>query len=118
MSEQPEWTPQEQEMIDYWAGLDLVSSAIGGYMLVASNLPLETITRLLPIAEIAWRNHDPSGALVFHGISSAYPRVEYLADKGVGANVMLGFYQLMADCCVIPLEPIFFLSMRPTKGVQ
>jgi hypothetical protein len=118
MSEQPEWTPQEKEMIDYWAGLDRVSSMIGAYMLFASALPVETITRLLPLAEFAWRDKEPSGVVVFHDIHSPHPRVEYVEEKGAGDNVRLGFYKLSPDCCVIPLEPIFFVSMGPTKGVQ
>jgi hypothetical protein len=51
MSEQPEWMPEQRQMIDYWAGLDKVSSTIGAYLLFASDLPAETITRLLPLAE-------------------------------------------------------------------
>jgi hypothetical protein len=118
MSEQPEWTPEEKDVIDYWAALDRVSSTIGAYMLFASDLPVETVTRLLPLAEFAWRDKDPSGVIVFHDIHSQHPRVEYVTNKGVGDDVRLGFYKLRGDCCVIPMEPIFFVSMGPTKGVQ
>jgi hypothetical protein len=118
MIEQPEWTPEDEKIIDYWAGLDRVSSTIGAYLLSTSKLPVETITKLLPLAEFAWRNKDPSGVIVFHDIHSPYPRVEYVEDKSAGHNVRLGFYKLSPDRCVIPLEPIFFLVMNLAKGVQ
>jgi hypothetical protein len=118
MSEQPEWTPEQQEVIDYWARLDKVSSTIGGYLLATSELALETIIKLLPLAEFAWRDKDPSGVIVFHDIHSQHPRVEYVEDKSAGDNVRLGFYKLSPDRCVIPLEPIFFLIMKLAKGVQ
>jgi hypothetical protein len=118
MTEQPEWTSEEKDVIDYWARLDRVSSTIGAYMLFASDLPVETVTRLLPLADFAWRDKDPSGVIVFHDIHSQHPRVEYVEDKSAGDNVRLGFYKLSPDRCVIPLEPIFFLIMNLAKGVQ
>jgi len=117
MSEPPEWTPEDQEIIDYWHGLDKVSSAIGGYMMLVTSLPLTTIRKLLSFTEIECHDEDTSGAqpgvLVFRDIHSPHPRVEYIANKGVGDNV-----RLSPDRCVIPLQSIFFLIMNLAKGVQ
>jgi hypothetical protein len=85
--------------------------------MVATGLPLRTIMKLVSFAEIECRDEDPSGAqpgvLVFRDIHSPHPRVEYIANKGVGDNV-----RLSPDRCVIPLQPIFFLIMNLAKGVQ
>jgi len=45
-------------------------------------LPLETVRKLLPLADIACRDKDPAGALVFFGIETPFPRVEYFPDAG------------------------------------
>jgi hypothetical protein len=113
ITDQPEWTPEQQEVIDYLAGLDKFSLAISGYMMGVSGLPPQTIRKLLPLAEIAWRDKDLSGALVFHDIETPSPRVEYTADP-----MMIALSALGRKRCVVPLEPIFLIIANRAKGVQ
>jgi hypothetical protein len=61
-------------------------------MMGVSELRPQTIRKLLPLAEIAWRDKNMSGSLVFHDIETPSPRVEYTADpvkialSGFGRN--------------------------------
>ena len=113
ITDQPEWTPEQQEVIEYFAGLDKFSLAIAGYMMGVSELPPQTIRKVLPLAEIAWRDKDMSGSLVFHDIETPSPRVEYTADP-----VKIALSGFGRNRCVVPLKPIFFLIANRAKGVQ
>lgn len=119
MTEQPEWTPEQQEIIDYWSELDKLSSTIAAYMMGVSNLPFRTIRKLLSLAEIAWRDKDVRGFLFFRNIDSPSPHVEYIAEpKTAMDKIRVAFYGRMRNCCMIPLEPIFLLMTHQTKRVQ
>ena len=72
---QPEWTPEQQKLIDYFGTLERIALSIAAWM--HTTLPIETIRKLLPLADIACRDKDPAGALVFFGIETPHPRVEY-----------------------------------------
>jgi len=113
LTDQPEWTPEQQEVIDYFARLDKFSLAIAGYMMDVSELPPQTIRKLLPLAEIAWRDKDMSGSLVFHNIETPSPRVEYTANP-----VKIALSGFGRNRCVVPLKPIFFLIANRAKGVR
>jgi hypothetical protein len=105
--EQPEWTPKQQELIDYFAGLDRISTSIAAYMQLT--LPLETVRKLLPLADIACRDKDPAGTLLFWNINTAFPRVEYFPRNGQTRAALSG-----VNCYALPLHPVLELSMgRP-----
>lgn len=104
-----EWTPEQQELIDYFAGLDRVAGSIAAYMQLT--LPVETVRKLLPLADIACRDKDPAGALVFLGIETPHPRVEYFADAG---SMEVALLRRSSNRYVLPLHPVLEFSMgRP-----
>jgi hypothetical protein len=116
MTEQPEWTPEQQEIINYSASLDMVSKAFSLYMMETCNLSFATIGKLLPLAEIAWRDKDPKGVLVFHNIDTPNPRVEYTANP-----IKIALYRYgrnVSNRCMVPLETILWILTRQAKGVQ
>ena len=107
-SECPEWTP-EQELIDWFRGLDRVAKTIAVYMELT--LPLATVRKLLPLADIAWHDKDPSGALIFFGINTPFPRVEYCAKNAQIRARLNG-----PNSYALPLHPVLELSMGPLRS--
>jgi hypothetical protein len=48
---------------------------------------IRTVSKLLPLADVAWRDSDPDGYLVFLDIYAAHPKVTYCRE-GVKAELM------------------------------
>jgi hypothetical protein len=108
-SELSEWTPEQQKLIDYFGGLDRIGLSIAAYMQLA--LPMEAITKLLPLADIAIRDKDPAGALVFFETETPFPHVKYYPDA---KSVLVALVGHGSNRFVLPLAPVIELSMGPT----
>jgi len=109
--ENPEWTPEEQKLIDYFGTLDRVGVSIASYMQLT--LPIATIRKLLPLADIACREKDPAGALVFFEIDRRFPRVTYYPK---GNSVAVALARGSSSCYVLPLHAVLEFSMGPTRS--
>jgi hypothetical protein len=107
-TEQPEWTSTEREMLDYIGTLDRISRTIACVM--NDTLPFETVRKLLPLADIACREKDPRGALVFFDIGTPSPSVKYYPDSKSVTVALLGH---SSNRYVLPLHPVLELSMGP-----
>ena len=111
-NEQPQWTPEQQATIACLMSLDRVSRVIASWMM-DSDLSLATVMKLMPLAELAWRNQDPAGVVVFFDIHTPSPSVRYV--RGTHANLLL--YIDHPDRYAIPLRPVLELAMgRPVSS--
>lgn len=110
-----QWTPDQQEMVEFFAGRDRVANAM---TLVMSHdgLRLTTIKSLLPIAELAWRNKETwweaSGALLFLDIETPSPRVEFLSKAN---GVKLQLLKLSPSRYVLPLLEIINIATHDSR---
>ena len=110
-SEQPEWTSTERELIDYIGTLDRISRTIACVM--HDTLPFETVRKLVPLADIACRDKDPAGAIVFFDIGTPSPSVKYYPKANSVVVALLGH---SSDRFVLPLHPVLELSMGRVRS--
>lgn len=106
-------TAEVKSQIDaFCKGLDKVSFSIAAFMF-NDGLSFETIRRLLPIAELACRDKDPAGGLVFTEINMPFPQVQYYPDAGSIKFLLLKNNRTQY---VLRLLPMLELGMGPTSG--
>ena len=98
-----DWSPEQQQELN-----DRVTNAIAEAML-KDKLPAQTVRKLIPFAELAWRGQDPSGALLFLDIGSPSPRVEFMPEaEGVKVELL----KRSSNRYVLPLRRVFEIAMR------
>lgn len=68
---------------------------------------IRTVQKLLPLADVAWRDTDPDGYLVFLDICAAHPKVTY-CQVGVQAEL----YRRVPGSYVMRLRDLFEIMMR------
>ena len=106
-----DWSPEAKALIEEFKLLDPYSQFVCACM-IEDGLPIQTVRKLLPLAEQNWANAKPDGALAFFEIDTPEPHVRYYEKSD---SIQVGLVKAGHRNYVLPLGPIF-QQLAKAKG--